>query len=45
MDLNELYQEDGGPIAEGVTAEVFKVVKISNNKVYAKKKVRFEDQF
>ena len=43
-DLNEKYQEDGDPIAEGASAEVFKVIETSSNKVFAKKKVRFEDK-
>ena len=43
-DLNQKYQEDGDRIAEGASAEVFKVVDISSNEIFAKKKVRFEDK-
>jgi hypothetical protein len=43
-DLNEKYQEDGDPIAVGASAEVFKVIETSSNKVFAKKRVKFEDK-
>ena len=43
-DLNEKYQEDGDLIAVGASAEVFKVIETSSNKVFAKKKVKFEDK-
>ena len=40
---DDLYEELGDSIAEGSTAEVFKVKWISDNKIFAKKKIRLSD--
>ena len=40
---DDLYEELGDAIAEGSTAEVFKVKRISDNKIFAKKKIRLSD--
>ena len=37
-DLNEKYQEDDNPIGVGAFAEVFKIIDISSNETFAKKK-------
>jgi hypothetical protein len=37
------YEEQGDAIAEGSTAEVFIVKRISDGKIFAKKKIRLSD--
>jgi hypothetical protein len=40
---DELYEDQGDAIAEGSTAEVFIVKRISDDKIFAKKKIRLSD--
>lgn len=41
---DDLYEEIGGAIAVGSTADVFKVMRISDNTIFAKKKIRLSDE-
>ena len=43
QEKDDLYEEQGDAIAEGATAEVFRVERTSDKVIFAKKKIRLSD--